>query len=112
VAVAALETARANPISLKWVTSTDDGRAAAPYYQSDMIAGLLRVAQPITRSAYGPYEYYNVSVDDGALRAHLAAAGLGVPDAGAFQELSRWGCPGPVAQWQGLQQPLPRLEGV
>jgi hypothetical protein len=56
-----------------------------------MIAGLLRVAQPIIRSAYGPYEYYNVSVDDGALRAHLAAAGLGVPDAGAFQELGRWG---------------------
>jgi len=73
-------------------SSNSSGTAApAPYYQSDMIAGLLRVAQPVIRSAYGPYEYYNVSVDDGALRAHLAAAGLAVPDAGAFQELSRWG---------------------
>jgi hypothetical protein len=71
--------------------SSSSAAPAAPYYQSDMMDGLLRVQPHRIMSAYGPYEYYNVSVDDGALRSHLAAVGLGVPDAGAFQELSRWG---------------------
>ena len=54
------------------------------------ISGLLQVKAQRTASVYKNYEYWDVRVDEQALRDYLKARDMAVPSEQFFEALLRW----------------------
>jgi hypothetical protein len=60
------------------------------YYMQDSV-NLLTVGNQSVLSQYAPYEYWDVTVDGGALLRYLRSHGMDVPNETVFHSLLKYG---------------------